>query len=559
MAIADNAAYYRKAGEILASWGWAAYIDWYTGWATRSNAGATMLPRGITVHHTGSRATATSYLVNPRDRPALKVLANVHITHDHRIKFICAGGASHGGYTDQAVYEKLIAGNAPLDRDMVPGSDSRTFSINKRTVGIEIDGAGGVREWDTWTYRAAVATSAALHLAGKFPVGTAPRVGAHKEHTKRKPGDPYCNMGQFRKDVLSCLQAPWGPAGGVGTKPLKLGDRILSKMVGQDTGADVAELAKLLIARGYDLGKPADVFGPKMEAAVKWEQKKAGLVVDGIVGPKTVAKLLGGAVEPEPTPPVVAEPPEPQPEPEPEPEPESKPEPKPEPPAPKPNAVDFRYGWANLHAQRWGGLADRSPKRAAFIKSELKASVLGCCEMSETARNATFRALGGWKNYPIGYVSSGWNPKKWTHIARKSVSFGTAYHGAVRAELRHVASGKRLDVISLHVRPRASFRSDAAAAKGKQSDIAAALTLVRPGVPTIFAGDFNTTATSAIAKKGLRLAVKKAGTHRKTGKFLDQVWVSKELVVRHHSLVSSVGVSDHDAWTVGLSIPDSTL
>ena len=546
MAIADNAAYYRKAGEILAAWGWGSYIDWYSGWATRSNAGATMPPQGITVHHTGGRATSTAYLVNPRDRPRLKVLANIHIDMlERKIRFICAGGASHGGYTDKAVYGKMIAGEAPLDRDMVPGKDSATFSINKRTVGIEIDGEGGAQEWDdpdakgrsSWAYRAAVATSAALHIAGKFPVNKAPRVGAHKEHTRRKPADPYCNMGQFRKDVLACIAAPWGPVGSAETKPLKLGDRILSKKVGQDVGEDVAALAKLLVAKGYDVGTPANVFGPAMEAAVKDVQTKAGLTVDGIVGPKTIAALTAVDV------------PEPTPEPTPEPEPPVVVE-----PAPKPKTVDFRYGFANMQAQRFGGLSDRSAKRAEFISGKLKASVVGLVEMPEAARDTTYGKLGAWKNYPIGYVTSGWNPKKWVHVERKSVPFGTAnVHGAVRATLKHIASGKILDVITLHVRPAVIFKTKAAAARGKQADINAALGLVRSGVPTILAGDFNTTATSACAKKGLRLAVDKRGTTRKKSQFLDQVWISKELNVRHHSLVSSIGVSDHDAWTVGLA------
>ena len=550
MAIADNAAYYRKAGEILASWGWGNFIDWYSGWATRSNAGAIMPPQGITVHHTGGRATSTAYLVNPKDRPQLKVLANIHIDMlERKIRFICAGGASHGGYTDKAVYDKMIAGEAPLDRDMVPGRDSATFSINKRTVGIEIDGEGGAQEWDdpdakgrsSWTYRAAVATSAALHIAGTFPVSKAPRVGAHKEHTKRKPGDPYCNMGQFRQDVLACITAPWGPTGSAETKPLKLGDRILSKKAGQDTGSDVVELGVILIAKGYDVGLPATVFGPKMEAAVKSEQKKAGLEQTGIVDAKTAAWLLK-AEEPTPTP---------TPEPTPEPEPPVVVEPTPE---PKPQAIGFRYGFANLQAERFGGLSDKSAKRAEFISGELKASVVGLVEMSETARNTTYGKLGAWKNYPIGYVTSGWNPKKWVHVERKSVPFGTAnVHGAVRATLKHVASGKILDVVTLHVRPGVIFATKAAATKGKQADIDAALSLVRAGVPTILSGDFNTTATSACAKKGLRLAVDKKGTYRKKNQFLDQVWISKDLLVRHYSLVSSVGVSDHDAWTVGLA------
>lgn len=529
MAIADNAAFYRRAGAILDTWGWGKYIDWYSGWATRSNAGATMPPQGVTIHHTGGRATATSYLIDPRDRPQLKVLANIHISHDHRIKFICAGGASHGGYTYKACYDRIIAGDAPLDRDLAPGPDSSTFSINKRTVGIEVDGAGGKNEWDEWTYRAAVATSAALHLAGKWPLGKAPRVGAHKEHTKRKPGDPYAPMGQFRKDVLACLKAPWGPTGDIPkpepTKPLKLGDRILSQD-GNDKGADVAELARLLNSKGYSVGLPMDTFGPMMDKAVRAFQERAGLTVDGVVGPETIAALKAPVEEPKPV-----DPPPVTPEPE---------------PAPI-KLKTFTVLQANLQAKRWGGLAASSPKRADLVKSA-KADILIGSEMEEDARIKTFGLLGAWKNYPIGYTTVGWNPKKFTHRARKSEPFGKSpYHGAVRAEL------DGLDVISIHVRPRDAFTSDAAAAKGKQADIAAGLKLVRKGVPTILGGDFSTTKTDLCKQAGLRLAVTKQATWKSS--FLDQVWVSPEVIVKGARLISTTGISDHKAWAVDVAIP----
>lgn len=213
MTLATNANFYRQVGALLEAWGWGKAVEWWPGWATRTNSSTIITPSAVTVHHTGGRATATGYLVNPRDRPQLRVLANVHITHGHKIRFICAGGASHGGYTHEPCYQRVVEGTAPLDRDLEPGPDSPTFSINKRTVGIEIDGAGGPKEWDEWTYRAAVATSAACQIAGGWPVKASPRVGAHKEHTRRKPGDPYAPMGKFRRDVLDCLTNPWTPTG----------------------------------------------------------------------------------------------------------------------------------------------------------------------------------------------------------------------------------------------------------------------------------------------------------------------------------------------------------
>ena len=235
-ALETNRKLYEKAASILKSWGWGTAIDFHPGWSSRTNSSTIMTPQAVTVHHTGGRATATSYLVNPVDRPQLKVLANIHISHNHRIKFIAAGGASHGGYTHEPCYQRVVQGTAPLDRDLDPGADSRTFSINKRTVGIEVDGAGGAKEWDDWTYRAVVATCAALQIAGGWPVKGSPRVGAHKEHTKRKPGDPYAPMGKLRRDVLDCLKSPWGP------DPKKNNDNVVTDVKEEDDMPTPADL-----------------------------------------------------------------------------------------------------------------------------------------------------------------------------------------------------------------------------------------------------------------------------------------------------------------------------
>ena len=74
MGIADNAAHYRSIGDRLAGWGWP--VEYYSGWQSRTNGNTIRTPSAVINHHTGGQATATSYLVNPKDRPALKVLAN---------------------------------------------------------------------------------------------------------------------------------------------------------------------------------------------------------------------------------------------------------------------------------------------------------------------------------------------------------------------------------------------------------------------------------------------------------------------------------------------------
>ena len=58
-------------------------------------------------------------------------------------------------------------------------------------------------------------------------------------------------------------------------------------------GVQVSELQADLHKAGFDPGPRDGVFGPVTERAVKASQQVNGLVVDGIVGPKTQAALTG--------------------------------------------------------------------------------------------------------------------------------------------------------------------------------------------------------------------------------------------------------------------------
>lgn len=63
-------------------------------------------------------------------------------------------------------------------------------------------------------------------------------------------------------------------------------------------GQDVAALQTVLNNLGYNAGRIDGFFGPGTEGAVKKLQAAHGLTVDGIVGPKTWAVLLGAQVQP---------------------------------------------------------------------------------------------------------------------------------------------------------------------------------------------------------------------------------------------------------------------
>ncbi len=539
MGLQENADFYKEIGARLTSWGWDDFINWWPGWATRTNKGSIKMPSGVTVHHTAGAATATTYLINPTDRPELVVLANIHIdVLERRIRFICAGGASHGGMTHEPCYDRVVAGTAPLDRDLVPGSDDATFSINKRTVGIEVDGAGGPDEWDDWAYRAAVATSAACQVAAGWPVGDAPRVGAHKEHTTRKPTDPEAPMGKFRMDVLDCIANPWGP--GTGRPEFVLGDRVLSRN-GNDEGSDVADLIRLLNAIGFDLF-PDDEFGPAVEGAVIEFQTTHGLAPDGIVRLDTVeaikrALTLPAGTDIETPPPVAGQG-----------------------RAEAPRAVPvvherkFRFGQANLQAQRFGGIDDDSPRRGEFLKDKLNCSVYALSEVSQRARNAIRAVLGEerFKVFPVGMVAVMWDSNKWQHAGRKEVRFGdhnNDIHGAVRVTLGDLqGSGLTMDVIAMHVRPKAI-----ATLAEQQSDIRKAMDgLRRAGVPTLVAGDFNTgTAFEIIEPFGFVRATESINTVNNPGtQRLDAVFFTPDVQFRDAIQVDPGSVSDHKTWQV---------
>ena len=211
-ALADNARKLAAAFDMLSSWGWGDYLSSVAGWETRSNGKAPKPFAQATNHHTGSRSTPTSYLLSPRDRPDLVILANIHVKQTGHANLLAAGPTSHAGMTHKASYDRIAAGTAPLDRDLIPGSDSTTFSANRYAVGIEADGAGGPSDWTNIEYRMMVALNAALNIVfGWTASGGAPRSGGHKELTRRKPGDPWPSMGRFRTEVADFIRSPRRP------------------------------------------------------------------------------------------------------------------------------------------------------------------------------------------------------------------------------------------------------------------------------------------------------------------------------------------------------------
>lgn len=199
MSLQQNATWLRAACDRIATQG--IKVAYEPGWETRTNGGASPDHEAIIVHHTGADTTSTAYLRDgERARPMIPPYAQIHVRRDATLAVIAAGGASHAGMVDRSVWDRIVGGTAPLDRDMKPGPDSKTFSANRPGIGIEVNGAGGPGDWTAEQYATVVAFCAAYHEVRGWRA-LSPRVGAHKELTTRKPGDPWAPMGALRTAI----------------------------------------------------------------------------------------------------------------------------------------------------------------------------------------------------------------------------------------------------------------------------------------------------------------------------------------------------------------------
>ncbi len=151
--------------------------------------------------------------------------------------------------------------------------------------------------------------------------------------------------------------------------------------------------------------------------------------------------------------------------------------------------ADFRLGFANLQ----GYDSKIAPATiAASVKAKLGASALLLCETKRTYRRAIEAAHGPtfWViAHPGGTVAIGidlarFAPGKPSTAAQ--VGFGTAFgHGALRLPVTRRATGRQLDLISVHIRPKA-----VASTANKHADVAKTRALKQPGRPALCGGDF---------------------------------------------------------------------
>ncbi|GLY08281.1 peptidoglycan-binding domain-containing protein [Actinoplanes sp. NBRC 101535] len=103
-----------------------------------------------------------------------------------------------------------------------------------------------------------------------------------------RPDDMHFEARGAKADLLAAVALLQAPA-----KVWREGERLLRLRRPPVRGADVLWLQKKI---GAMAGKPDGVFGVKTESGVRWWQGRHRLVVDGRVGARTWASMLGRSV-----------------------------------------------------------------------------------------------------------------------------------------------------------------------------------------------------------------------------------------------------------------------
>ncbi|MBC9032228.1 N-acetylmuramoyl-L-alanine amidase [Sphingomonas sp. JC676] len=231
--------------------------------------------RGVMCHHTATpghfdkNMPTLDLLIRGRSDLA-GPLAQLGLGRDGTFYVVAAGRANHAGAGN---WEGITTGNSSF-------------------IGIEAENSGR----DPWpdvqmdAYRRGVAA-----ILKRIGAGASMCCG-HKEYALpagRKP-DPTFDMALFRRDVSDLL------AGKTPPPPIPAKDDDNRSTLRRGSRGSLVEQIQGLLNVEQDA-----IFGPNTEAAVRAFQRKADLVPDGIIGPKTwavIAKDNPGTVLQAPTP-----------------------------------------------------------------------------------------------------------------------------------------------------------------------------------------------------------------------------------------------------------------
>ena len=185
--------------DLLTAWGHPAKR--LSGWRSRrARKDITFDPRGVIVHHPAAWTTSDKMLFTSGNGVVPAPLCHFTIDRAGVITLGAAGYANHAGINNHAAVSKVLAG---AGAEIKPGPDTAGYSSNRATIGVEVKCPGKL---NTAQRKAAVALCAAVVIAFGWD-RTAVPIGAHKEITRRKPGDPGDDMGAFRRDVIALIKA----------------------------------------------------------------------------------------------------------------------------------------------------------------------------------------------------------------------------------------------------------------------------------------------------------------------------------------------------------------
>lgn len=237
------------------------------GWQGRGHA--EMGPvRGVMIHHTVGPANGNMPSLNTLVRGRSNLpgpLAHLALARDGTWYLVAAGLAYHAG---KGNWRGLTTGNTHL-------------------IGIECENTGTAADlpWPEIQMNALrQGVAALLRHAGC----DADACIGHKEFAPGLKVDPLFDMADFRRSVQAVMAGgvPALPPVPAAEPPTAAGHAGRPTLLRGSAGPFVAELQRRL-----GLAQTDGIFGPMTEAAVRRFQRLHQLVPDGIVGPKSWARL----------------------------------------------------------------------------------------------------------------------------------------------------------------------------------------------------------------------------------------------------------------------------
>lgn len=395
--------------------------------------------------------------------------------------------------------------------------------------------AGGVA-----VYSRTLAKQAELrrrYLAGKGPLAAKP--SKHAPHIKGVAMDLVTTAkdGSYRPSAAH----RWLAAGGKGSRRPAVGEKLRAHAYGwrrtvrserwhfgYDPARDTKRVADLE-ARLATLGYPD----------LKAFQRAHGLKPDGVDGPVTWTALLTRAKRGK----------------------GSSPASKPSRPAAAPPVADgFSFGVANCQSYD-GDVTELAWRARAKLIAGQGWSVVAVCETTEAGRAAMLAELdrctgSQWKtitakgkSVAILFDARVWAWRPWRSELFPGSKFG---HGVVTAPLVHRGSGRRVNIASVHVRPKSI-----ASAEQKDADIARAGKLADGNCACVLAGDF---ARSRPRLDAWTRATPRIDTMDAAGEqTVDAVFVKGGVGAGRVTVVDPGVLSDHTWIGVRLAIPATSL